>query len=262
MKKRAVVLTLLLASLAIGLGFGLPLVTGAEGEVTNFDLSQGIVGNLDYECRVNGNCTWCDFIGLFIVLQKVILSLFAGLALIMIIWGGQGMIMAAGNQEKFTAGRKLITSTLFGVLIVLVGYFLINILVGLLITPAGTGPLKTKIWDKEWWQAECITKDEQCWEDKTVKNAEGKDVTVNVPKEDGKSCDITQPDKTDKPKIKGVCSQGYCVSVNECTIKYGQSGLTCRDVANCKAGTLDNCNINNNCYKGLCPGAANIVCCL
>jgi hypothetical protein len=221
--------------------FALPLLVGAEGEVTNFDIKKGIVGNLGEQCREYGNCTWCDFIGLFIILQKVILSLFGGLALVMIIWGGQGMMMSAGNQEKFTEGKKLVTSTLFGVFIILAGYLLINILVAILSNPA-SGNLsddkkpKPSLLTTSWWQAKCITP-----------------TTCNSTNE-GKSCDL--PDKT-----KGVCFQNSCVT--KCAQKYGGAGYACKNVTNCsKVNTLATCTGEvASCYTGLCPGETEIVCC-
>ena len=124
-----------------------------------FDLKNGIVGNLSYQCREAGNCTWCDFIGLMLVLQKTILSLFGGLALIMLVWGGQGIITAAGNQEHIKKSKDLITATLLGVAIILAAYFLVNIIVGILITPKGSTGLKTDLFGSNWWEAQCTITD-------------------------------------------------------------------------------------------------------
>ncbi|MDP3986129.1 MAG: hypothetical protein Q8P77_01700 [Candidatus Veblenbacteria bacterium] len=126
-----------------------------------FDLKNGIVGNLPYECRVNGDCSFCDFMDLFIVLQKVILSLFGGLAIIMLIWAGQGIITAAGNSQKVAEARKLIFSTLLGVVIILAGYFLITILVMVLAAPTAQQTPTSGIltWDK-WKQAFCSQSNE------------------------------------------------------------------------------------------------------
>ncbi|MBI5733454.1 MAG: hypothetical protein HY973_00725 [Candidatus Kerfeldbacteria bacterium] len=132
-QSKALVLTILLS-----IGLAIAAAVFFQPTTTNaFDIKLGIVGNLgSAQCQATGDCTLCDFVDLFTVLQKVILSIFAGLALIMLIWGGQTMIMAAGNQEKFTAGRKLITSTLFSVLIILAAYFLTNILYSILASPS------------------------------------------------------------------------------------------------------------------------------
>jgi len=121
-----------------------------------FDLKLGIIGNLAPQCAEQGKCDFCDFIDLFVVLQKVILSLFGGLALIMILWAGQSIITAAGNQEKVTAAKKLITSTLLGILAVLAGYILIMFLVTLLISPSSG--MQSGVFTSlgpEFWNAYC-----------------------------------------------------------------------------------------------------------
>lgn len=129
MSKRYILLTILAL-----------LVTGIflANNAWAFDIKQGIVGNLSASCRVDGDCTWCDFVHLFVTLQRVILSLFGGLALIMIIWGGTGILTSAGNTQKVAEGKKLIVSTLLGVVIVLAGYFLIVVTVFVLATPRDT----------------------------------------------------------------------------------------------------------------------------
>lgn len=122
----------IVAPLFIVAAWSVPTITLAQ----DFDINKGIVGNLGESCRTTGNCDFCDFLGMFVVLQKVILSLFAGLALIMILWATVGLITAAGNQEKITAGKKLITSTLLGIGIIFAGYFLVQILYSISVTPS------------------------------------------------------------------------------------------------------------------------------
>ena len=107
----------------------LPSMVGAQ----TFDIKKGIVGNIS--CAADGSCGFCDWIDLFVILQKVILSLFGGLALIMMIWAGQGLITAGGNETKISESKKLIGTTILGVVIVLAGYFLVNVLIGILLTP-------------------------------------------------------------------------------------------------------------------------------
>lgn len=102
-----------------------------------FNITKGIVGNLKPDCAQKGNCDFCDWISLFIILQKVILSLFGGLALVLMVWAGQSFITAAGNQEKLAQAKRLMASTIIGVVIVLAGYFLINILISILVGNVG-----------------------------------------------------------------------------------------------------------------------------
>lgn len=151
--KRTIIKTVLFATALIGL----VIIIWPQTVSAAFDIKQGIVGNLSDSCRLTGNCGWCDFIDLMAILQRVILSIFGGVALIMLIWAGQSMITAGGNQEKISASKKLIVSTLFGVLIILVGYFLINVMVNILINPAGS--MGAKLYDSDWFAASCIITD-------------------------------------------------------------------------------------------------------
>jgi hypothetical protein len=151
---RTIVKTSLITTFVIGLA----IIIWPQTVSAAFDINQGIVGNLSEKCRLTGDCGWCDFIDLMAILQRVILSIFGGVALIMLIWAGQGIIMAGGNQEKVSASKKLITSTLFGVLIILIGYFLINVLVNVLINDPGKTGAKL-FSDKnisDWFIAGCV----------------------------------------------------------------------------------------------------------
>ncbi len=199
-----------------------------------FDFSQGIVGNLPEKCRLYGDCSFCDFIELFVILQKIILSLFGGLALIMIIWGGQGIITAAGNETKISEAKKLITSTLLGVLIILVGYFLITVLVGILVTPAGSKSLNTKnLFGQNWITAFCASPaDKNYCQEKT----------------DGESCTYKDDSYGTGP---GNCKSGACVTA--CEYTWGGQSYICKNSTACSdPGTIK---------TGLCPGPTNYVCC-
>ncbi len=214
--------------------------------VLAFDLKLGIVGNLPYECRVNGNCGFCDFIDLFIILQKVILSLFGGLALIMIIWGGINIITSAGNSQKMAEGKKLIFSTLLGVLIILGGYFLIAILVTIMASPSSPDGVNKNnptsgilVWQGNWLKAFCA--------DKT-------DTDFCKTRTDGTPCGV-----------RGKCQGGQCISA--CEYDYGREGYKCKNINTCQennaiGGNPANCNANTLCYRGLCPSnEITEVCC-
>lgn len=224
--KRALSITLLSIPFLI---FALPAF--------GFDLSLGIVGNLPYSCRVEGNCGFCDFIDLFIILQKVILSLFGGLALVMILWGGTGIITAAGNTQKVAEAKKLIISTLLGVLIILAGYFLINVLVVILVTPTKTVP-DMKLFGQNWTQAFCTS---------------SSDAKFCSERGDGTACGE-----------RGTCKNGACIP--SCDYEHGSEGFSCKPIANCTnaniGGDLNKCTAANQCYTGLCPDpSTTVICC-
>src|SRR3989339_727921 len=197
-----------------------------------FSLEKGIVGNL--ECAESGNCSFCDFIYLFVILQKVILSLFGGLAIIMLIWGGLSIITAAGNQQKVAESKKLITSTLLGVVIILAAYFLIIILVGILVPRDESGNLQTKkLFSNDWTNAFCTPSDSPAY---------------CVGKADGSNCTVTISQGTGN----GVCKNEACIT--GCQYEWGSSGYTCKDVSTCNPAIPY--------FTGLCPGPENIVCCI
>lgn len=151
---RRLLATIALAIAATATLLALPAPATAQG----FDISKGIVGNLASQaCREQGDCGWCDFVDLMVIIQKIILYLFGGLAICMIIWGGFGIVTAAGNQEKITSGRKLIVSTLFGILIILAAYFTVAATVGILQNPTDATP--TELLGKAWWHdtLQCYT---------------------------------------------------------------------------------------------------------
>lgn len=247
MFRRRPLLTILMTILSIGLFFYIiPIPPSAA---LTFDIQKGIVGNLSENCRSSGDCSWCDFIDLFVILQKVILSLFGGLALIMIIWGGTTILTSAGNMEKVSQGKKLITSTLLGVLIVLGGYFLIAVLVFMLVSPRGpTGqplPITGMFGGGGWKTAFCASPAEArfCQE-----------------RGDGATCIVTDGSYTGS----GVCKNGNCITV--CEKQYGSQGYRCNNITSCKknniiGGNPANCTPDNECYTGLCPGPRTNVCC-
>ena len=137
--------------LAVVMAFA-PVVVNAQ-----FDIKEGIIGNLfNKDCAQNGNCGFCDWINLFVVLQKVILSLFGGLALLLLVWGGQGLITAGGNEENIKKSKDLITSTIIGVVIILAGYFIVNVILVLLLTKPEKGSLPTdQLFNSNWMTAFC-----------------------------------------------------------------------------------------------------------
>ncbi len=226
MPKRYILITIL----ALLLG-GLVLANTAWA----FDIKDGIVGNLSASCRVDGNCTWCDFIDLFVVLQKVILSLFGGLALIMIIWGGTGILTSAGNTQKVAEGKKLILSTIFGVLIILAGYFLIVVTVFVFAGPRdlNTGkplPITGMFAGESWKLAFCPSSNS---------------ASFCRDRGNGTPCTVTSGSYTGA----GICKGGACVT--NCENEWGSQGYTCRDSSSCTVVAI----------IGLCPGNSNWVCC-
>lgn len=228
----------------------------AHAQGGGFNISQGIVGNLtSAQCRERGDCGWCDLVDLMVVLQKVILYLFGGLALVMIIWGGFGIVMAAGNAEKIASNKKLIVSTLLGILIILAAYFVISVTVTILTQPVGGRPQYAPL-TQEWWRSElnCYTPQD------------GDQYCATAP--DGSLC---------YHQLSGnpfVCKQGKCGG-NACkdtTLGLG-SAADCYSITACGSyitgSSIDaqrqNCADNpSKCKLNLCAplNDPTVVCCL
>ncbi len=154
--------TFLITVVALSLFFSATPILAQEAK--GFDLKLGIIGNLSTiapDCISKGDCGWCDFISLMVILQKAILSIFGGIALILIIWGGVSIVTAAGNEENIAANKKLVTSTLLGVLIILAAYFLVHFIVIAVSTPAGKTP-NGLLFSGNWWEAQCADKVQIC----------------------------------------------------------------------------------------------------
>lgn len=92
-----------------------------------------------------GACSLCD--GL-IVAQNIIMLLWElaiPIAVAMIIWGALQMILAAGNQQKFSRGREIITNAVWGLIIALAAWLIVNEILHLM----------TNGLDIPWSQIEC-----------------------------------------------------------------------------------------------------------
>ncbi len=185
-----------------------------------FDISKGIIGNISYKCRELGKCGFCDWIDLFMTLQKVILSLFGGLAVVLMVWAGLSLIIAAGNEEKIKEAKKLMTSTIIGIVMVLAGYFLVSIIIGVLLRPAAddssTKGLPVTLFGVNWSNAYCRDKgDPKYCESRSVGNSCGKYSDGTCQKQGSKNVCIVCADLPNgapcgKPQNYTVCHENQC----------------------------------------------------
>jgi hypothetical protein len=72
-------------------------------------------------------CGVCQLIQVGINFVQILFGLMGGIALIMLIWAGFGLVMSAGNPEKITANKKIIMGTIVGILIMLFAWEAVNI---------------------------------------------------------------------------------------------------------------------------------------
>ncbi|MBI4262004.1 hypothetical protein HY624_00570 [Candidatus Uhrbacteria bacterium] len=109
-----------------------------QGECTEAALgncagSGQIRGGSDLPC----NYSLCDFLQLFVNGMNIIVTIAAGIALIILIWGAQGLLLSGGSEEKVTEAKTLMKNAAIGLLIILVSWQLIAILIGLFVPNFG-----------------------------------------------------------------------------------------------------------------------------
>ena len=101
-------------------------------------------------CIDSGNCTFCDILRVIHNVGRFIFISMAGVAFILFMWAGTGLIFNWGSTETIAANKKLIFHTLLAIVIILAAYTLVNILLHVL----SDTPLTTEYTfnRKAWWQ--------------------------------------------------------------------------------------------------------------
>jgi hypothetical protein len=74
-------------------------------------------------------CDFNDFVQFMINLANWGLAILAALALVFFMYGGFTLLAAAGQQERIQSGKKILTGTLVGILIVLLAWNLVGLFV-------------------------------------------------------------------------------------------------------------------------------------
>ena len=72
-------------------------------------------------------CGVCQLIQVGINFVQILFGLMGGIALIMLIWAGFGLVMSAGNPEKINANKKIVMGTIVGILIMLFAWEAVNV---------------------------------------------------------------------------------------------------------------------------------------
>jgi hypothetical protein len=103
-------------------------------------------------------CDLDSFINLFVNLAKVGLKVLPYITMIMVIWAGFNLIMAGGNPTKIEEGKRMVSSIVIGVIVILVlawgfSYFIVYTLT---CNPQDKASCEAKLfygypWQKEWW---------------------------------------------------------------------------------------------------------------
>lgn len=90
------------------------------------------------DCGNSGNCTLDDILLVFANTGNFVLGLVGGMVLLMYVIGGFYMLTAAGDSGRVTTGKKYLTISTTGLVIVMVAYLAINTLIDTLVVPGGT----------------------------------------------------------------------------------------------------------------------------
>lgn len=83
-------------------------------------------------CQTGGDCGVCQFFEATYNFVQILFGLMGGTALVLFVWGGFGMITSAGSAEKVTANRKLMMSTIVGIMIMLLAWTAVNAIIVML----------------------------------------------------------------------------------------------------------------------------------
>jgi len=93
-------------------------------------------------------CTYCDFLVLVQNVIKFLMEISISVSVIFIIYGAVMLMISSGSPEKAKKAKATITSAIFGLVIVLGSWLIINTIIAVL---AGGG----SEWAKNWWKINC-----------------------------------------------------------------------------------------------------------
>ena len=116
-------------------------------------------GDTRVSCIDTGDpCTFCEGIklGVNIVdfLAKMAIVITAGL----IVLGGVMMMISGGNQGRFSSGKGIITAAVWGLVITILAWIIINtILVFLVKDPANKNDVIFETGISNWWKFNCVS---------------------------------------------------------------------------------------------------------
>ncbi len=88
-----------------------------------------ILKEVSLECREEGNCQLIDFLRLARGVSLFLLGIIGVLALIFFIVGGIIWITSGGNPLRVKRGKQILIGTLFGLMIVFLSWYIVNIII-------------------------------------------------------------------------------------------------------------------------------------
>lgn len=95
-------------------------------------------------------CTINDMLLVLVNVTKLMLALMGTAAFLMFVYGGVVFLTSAGNQERVTMGRRILTNAVLGILVILVSWTVINFVVAALsLGRTGVGELGN-VFENKW----------------------------------------------------------------------------------------------------------------
>ena len=88
-----------------------------------------LLAGISDKCYACGACDFCDVLQVANNVARGLFAIMGAVALIMFIWGASGFIMAFGNAEKIEGSKKVLTSALFGIFIIIMAWQLVHIII-------------------------------------------------------------------------------------------------------------------------------------
>lgn len=83
----------------------------------------------DIPCFGKGDCGLCDFVYLFLKLAHWGLGVMGALALLAFVFGGVLWLTSGGSAGQIAQGKKILTGTIMGIIIILSAYLIVNFVI-------------------------------------------------------------------------------------------------------------------------------------
>ena len=83
-------------------------------------------------CNITGPCNFCDALVVVRNIITLLLEIAIPLAVAMMVWGAISLAIAAGNEQRIASGRKTITAGVWGTIIALCAWLIVNTLLQIL----------------------------------------------------------------------------------------------------------------------------------
>lgn len=210
-----------------------------------------------------GGCDICDVVLVFTNAANIIASALSGMALLMFIVGGFFFIFSSGNEQRIETGRKILTGTVVGVLIVFIAWMGVNYIVrtvyygaynaGGVVAGTGAGTGSPKLFSRAWWSPTCSPALTPC---ATGQNGKGK----NVGDQCGTSGDCKSGDSStsctcyrdklklaDKPGEDNPTDLGACGKTGDAAALADVTGDAGKTNADPKTEGGQKCYCSNSC---------------